>query len=208
MLQRLTLLIVLAIGLTGCRLKSFTYQLRKPQNDQEYSTLHSMPDGALLVLTKRMEQPKQIWKLRRIAGWDSSQPREDDLDVDVGPNDELWPPLDNDLLDRTAQLLMDPGGNYLVVRFAPDTQSWNRNPDASARSLRSVLNIIDLHSFKLLSRVVVTDPLLAGRRHGFQSQRNLRGERRAGVHKSNDRRQGHDHGPFRGGNPSPSSSEA
>jgi hypothetical protein len=167
MLQRLTLLMVLAIGLAGCRLKSFTYQLRKPQNDQEYSTLHSMPDGALLVLTKRMEQPKQIWKLRRIAGWGTSQPREDDLEVDVGPNDELWPPLDYDLLDRTAQLLMDPGGNYLVVRFAPDTQSWDLNPDASAKSLRSVLNIIALHSFKLLSRVVLTDPLLAAGDMGF-----------------------------------------
>jgi hypothetical protein len=55
MLQWLTLSMVVAIGLTGCRPKSFICQLRKPQNDQEYSTLHSMPDGALLVLTKRME---------------------------------------------------------------------------------------------------------------------------------------------------------
>ena len=86
---------LVAFSLTGCHgqvgRQSFNYRLRKPENKQEYSTLHSMPDGALLVVTKRIEQPKQIWTLRRIAAWDTSQPREDELDIDVGPNDE---PLD------------------------------------------------------------------------------------------------------------------
>jgi len=167
MLRRLALFMVVTISLTGCRLKSFTYELREPQPEGEYSSLHTMPDGALLVLTKREEQPKQIWNLRRIVAWDTSEPREDDLEVDVGPNDELWPPFESDLKDRSDQLLMDPGGNYLVVRFAPDIASWNQNFGESAKSLRSVLNIIDLHNFKLLSRVVVTDPLLAAGDMGF-----------------------------------------
>jgi len=171
MRQRLTLLMVVAFVLSGCpgygNTQSFTYALRKPQNERGYSTLHTMPDGALLVLIKPIEQPKQIWQLRRIVGWGTAQPREDELAIDVGPNDELWPPFESEEMDHTPQLLMDPGRNYLVVRFAPDTKSWNRHPEASAQSLRSVLNIIDLHTFKLLSRVVVTDPLLAAGDMGF-----------------------------------------
>jgi hypothetical protein len=46
--------------------------------------MHSMPDGALLMLSKRSEQPKEIWNLLRITDWGTSQPREDKLDVDVG----------------------------------------------------------------------------------------------------------------------------
>jgi hypothetical protein len=145
MLERRTLFLVVAFFLTGCRgqgdTRSFNYRLHQPQNNQQYSTLHSMPDGALLVLTKRLEQPKQIWTLRRIAAWDTSQPREDELDIDV--DDELldWS-LQKDLDDRNDQLLMDPGGNYLVVRLSQNADRWNQNPDESAKSLRSVLNII------------------------------------------------------------------
>ena len=115
-----------------------------------------MPDGALLVVTKQLEQPKQIWNLRRIAAWDTSRPREDALDVDVGPNDELlaWS-LQEDRQDRNAQLMMDPGGNYLVVRYHKEGAK------------QSVLNIVDLHGFKLLRRVTVADPLLAEGDMGF-----------------------------------------
>jgi hypothetical protein len=167
---------LVAFFLAGCHgqgaARSFTYRLHKPQNNNEFSTLHSMPDGALLVVTKRLEQPKQIWTLRRIAAWDSSQPREDELDVDVGPNEE---PLDwalqKDRWDRNDQLLMDPGGNYLVVRFSQnaDTSSyiWNQITPSESPKPVSVLNIIDLHGFKLLRRVVVTDTLLAIGDMGF-----------------------------------------
>jgi hypothetical protein len=172
MLERRTLFLVVAFFLTVCpgqgNARSFTYRLHKPQNNQEFSTLHSMPDGALLVVTKQREQPKQIWKLRRIADWATSQPREDELDVDVGPNDE---PIDSnfqgDRVDRNDQLLMDPAANYLVVRLSQNADKWNEAlPGESAKPL-SVLNIIDLHGFKLLSRVVVTDPLLAAGDMGF-----------------------------------------
>ncbi|MGB8683680.1 MAG: hypothetical protein WCD12_12420 [Candidatus Binatus sp.] len=176
MLKRLTLFILVAFSLTGCHCgggaRSFSYSLRQPQNDREFSTLHTMPDGALLVLTKRLEQPKQIWTIRRIAAWDTSQPREDDLDVDVGPNDE---PLDwadqYDRWDRNVQLLMDPGGNYLVVRLSQNADTWNFiynqiTPGVYIMPI-SVLNIIDLHGFKLLRRVVVTDPMLASGDMGF-----------------------------------------
>jgi hypothetical protein len=127
-----------------------------------------MPEGALLMVGKRGEQPKQIWNLLRIAAWDTSQPREDKLDVDVGPNDEsLGWSLQEDRYDRNDQLLMDPGGNYLVVRLRQDADSWNNNPEESAKPPRSVLNIIDLHGFKLLRRVAVTDPLLGAGDMGF-----------------------------------------
>jgi hypothetical protein len=68
-------LMVVAFSLMGCGGEAFTFRLRNQQNSSEYSTLHTMPDGDLLVVAKRIEQPKQIWKLRRIAGWDGSQPR-------------------------------------------------------------------------------------------------------------------------------------
>jgi hypothetical protein len=166
-----TLFILVACFLTCCHgwgdAKSFSYRLRKPQNEGEYSTLHTMPDGRLLVLTKRLEQPKQIWTLRRIAAWNTPQPHEDELDVDVGPNDEglAWP-LQPDRWNRNDQLLMDPGGNYLVVRFSQNPDGWKWNLGKSAQP-QSVLNIIDLHGFKLLRRVVVTDPLLAAGNMGF-----------------------------------------
>ncbi len=183
MVQRLTLLIVVSFVLTGCPglgdAVSFTYKLHEPRNSQEFSTLHTMPAGALLVVSKRILQPKQIWTLRRIAAWDTSQPREDELEVDVGPNDE---PLDwslqADRHDRTDQLLMDPGGNYLVVRLSQDADAWSiagfwhapppfQGRGESAKRPRSVLNIIDLHGFKLLRRVEVSDPLLAAGDVGF-----------------------------------------
>ncbi|HTA40880.1 MAG TPA: hypothetical protein VK789_00455 [Bryobacteraceae bacterium] len=174
MRTRMAILFSVAFSVTGCHGQgnsgSFSYKLRKPQNHHAYSTLHSMPNGALLVVTKRVEQPKQIWHLRRIAAWDASRPREDQLDVDVGQNDELlgWE-LQEDRYDRDDQLLMDPAGNYLVVRWSQNADTWNQNPHQSPKPLRSVLNIIDLHGFKLLSRVIVTDPLLAAGDMGFSS---------------------------------------
>ena len=172
MLERLTLFILFMFSLTGCDgqryARDFTSRLHKPQNYDRWSTLHSMPEGALLMVGKRGEQPKQIWNLLRIAAWDTSQPREDKLDVDVGPNDEsLGWSLQEDRYDRNDQLLMDPGGNYLVVRLRQDADSWNNNPEESAKPPRSVLNIIDLHGFKLLRRVAVTDPLLGAGDMGF-----------------------------------------
>lgn len=171
MRKRGTLVIVGALFWTGCHgpgsTRSFSYRLHKPQKNHESSTLHSMPDGALLVVTKRDEQPKQIWHLRRITAWDTAQTREDALDVDVGPNNELlgWAQQE-DRYDRDDQLLMDPGGNYLVVRLSQNADTWNQTPSESVKP-RSVLNIIDLHGFKLLSRVAFTDPLLAAGDMGF-----------------------------------------
>ncbi len=170
--KRLTLLMLIVLFLTGCDgqwgARSFTYKLHTPQNSDQYSSLHSMPDGALLMMAKRNEQPKQIWNLLRITDWDTSHPREDKLDVDVGPNEEFYGQLNGAArYDRNDQLLMDPGGNYLVVRLSQDADSWNQNPDESAKPPRSVLNIIDLHGFKLLRRIAVTDPLLAAGDMGF-----------------------------------------
>jgi hypothetical protein len=141
--------------------------LHNPQNDDQYSTLHSMPDGALLMVSKHFEQPMQIWNLLRVRDWDTSQPREDKLNVDVGPNEELYGELNGGAgYDRNDQLLMDPGGNYLVVRVSQDSEARNPNPE-SAKPPRSVLNIIDLHGFKLLRRIAITDPLLAAGDMGF-----------------------------------------
>ena len=127
-----------------------------------------MPDGALLMLSKRSEQPKQIWNLLRITDWDTSQPREEKLDVDVGPNEEEYGQLNGGArYDRNDQFLMDPGGNYLVVRLSQDAGSWDLNSSESAKPPRSVLNIIDLHGFKILRRIAITDPLLAAGDMGF-----------------------------------------
>jgi len=174
MLGRLALFLLFVFFLTGCQGprngRYFTYKLHNPQNDDQYSTLHTMPDGALLIVSKRLKQPKQIWNLVRIAAWDTSQPHEDKLDVDVGPNEELFGAINwtsqGDGYDRNDQLLMDPGGNYLVVPLSQDAFSWNVNPDKHAKP-RAVLNIIELHGFKLIRRVELTDPLLAGGDMGF-----------------------------------------
>jgi hypothetical protein len=56
-----------------------------------------------------------------------------------------------------------------VVRWTEGADEWNWNRNKSAKPPRAVLNIIDLHGFKLLSRVVVTDPLLAAGDMGFSS---------------------------------------
>lgn len=173
----MTFFMLLALFLTGCHgARSFTYEVHNPQHSDQYSTLHSMPDGALLMVSKRLKQPQQTWNLVRIAAWDTPQPHEDKLDVDVGPNEELFGEVNwtsqGDGYDRNDQLLMDPGGNYLVVRLSPDAFSWNVNPDKSARP-RAVLNIIDLHGFKLLRRVELSDPLLAGGDMGFSPNGNF-----------------------------------
>ncbi len=177
MTERLTLFMLFVLFLSGCgSQRSFTYKLHNPQNDGQYSTLHTMPDGALLMVSKRFNEPQQIWNLLRITDWDTSEPREDKLDVDVGPNEENFGSLNGlnqgDGYDRNDQLLMDPGGNYLVVRLSPDAFAWNVNLDESAKP-RAVLNIIDLHGFKLLRRVALTDPLLAGGDMGFSPKGNF-----------------------------------
>ena|SRR5579862_2177281 len=169
---RLTVFLLFVLFAIGCRGQrespSFTYKLHNAQNSQQYSSLHSMPGGALLVLVKRDEQPKQIWELLRITDWNTAQPREDKLVVDVGPNEEYYGQLNGGAqYDRNDQLLMDPGGNYLVVRLSQDTDSWDLNSGESAKPPRSVLNIIDLHGFKLLRRIEITDPLLAAGDMGF-----------------------------------------
>jgi hypothetical protein len=76
--RRLTVFMLFVLFVAGCRgQRAFTYKLHNRQNDDQYSTLHTMPDGALLMVSKRFEQPKQIWNLVRIGAWDTSQPRED-----------------------------------------------------------------------------------------------------------------------------------
>ena len=179
MSERLTLFMLFVLFLTGCEgqvARSFTYKLHHPQNDGQYSTLHWMPDGGLLMVSKRFDEPQQIWNLLRITGWDTAQPREDKLDVNVGPNEELYGNLSGenqgDGYDRNDQLLMDPGGNYLVVRLSPNAFAWNVNLNES-RKPQAVLNIIDLHGFKLLRRVALTDPLLAGGEMGFSPKGNF-----------------------------------
>jgi hypothetical protein len=165
--KRLTVLMLFVLFMTGCRgryARSFTYKLHNPQNSDQSSTLHSMPDGALLMVATRNEQPRQVWNLLRITDWETSHPREDKLDVDVGPNEELL--REEDKYDHSGQLLMDPGGNYLVVRLSQDADSSNLNPE-SAKPPRSVLNIIDLQGFKLLRRIAITDPPLAAGDMGF-----------------------------------------
>ena len=148
--------------------RSFIYRLRKRQNKQEYSTLHSMPDGALLVVTKRVYSPSKSGlcgasrpgtprnrvRTSWILTWGQMMNHSDRA-------------IQKDRWDRNDQLLMDSAGNYLVVRLSQNADTWNQNPGESAKPPLSVLNIIDLHGFKLLSRVVVTDPLLAAGNMGF-----------------------------------------
>ena len=171
--------------LTGCDgqrdARSFTYKLHNPQNDDQYSTLHSMPDGALLVVSKRVEQPKQIWNLLRIAAWDGSQPREDKLDVDVRPNNELLGCVyQEDLYDRSDQLLMDPGGNYLVVRLTQDADSWNVNPDGICKAAGCPEHYRSPRVQASPSRRAHRSSA-SRRRYGFQSCGSLHGERLHGA---------------------------
>ena len=196
---------VVAFFLAGCHgqgnARSFTYRLRKPQNEQGYSTLHTMRDGALLVATKRLEQPKQIWTLTRIEAWDTSQPREDELDIDVGPNDELLGWLSQkDRSDRNDQLLMDPGGNYLVVRLSQNADTWNfplPRPICKAAVCSEHYRSPRVQASQ--ARRAHRSP--AGRRrHGFQPQRSLRSERPSGLSERDGRRQGDQNGPVCGGN--------
>ena len=161
------MLLVLFLTAQGHGARSFTYKL----HHSRMTVGHFIPawdapwrlaDGSF----KQFNEPQQIWNLLRITDWDTSQPREDKLDVEVGPNKELYGGNQGDGYDRNDQLLMDPGGNYLVVRLSPDAYRWNADPYSSPKP-RAVLNIIDLHSFKLIRRVELTDPSLAGGNMGF-----------------------------------------
>src|ERR1700721_120130 len=76
-LERLIVFMLFVLFLTGCGgQRAFRYKLHNPQTDGQYSTLHRMPDGALLMVSKRLAQPQQIWNLVRVAAWDTSQPHE------------------------------------------------------------------------------------------------------------------------------------
>jgi hypothetical protein len=61
--ERLTLFMLFVLFLTGCDVqsgaRSFTYKLHNPQNDGQYSTLHLMPDGGLLMVSKRFTNPSK-----------------------------------------------------------------------------------------------------------------------------------------------------
>ena len=57
-----------------------------------------------------------------------------------------------------------------MVRLSLDAYGWNVDTHSSPKP-RAVLNIIDLHAFKLIRHVELTDPLLAGGDMGFSPKR-------------------------------------
>jgi len=117
------------------------------------------PDNALLVL---IPQTEGEWALKRLSDWDTSHPQEQTLTIKGNPrsNTDVW---------VTTDMLVDPHGAYLVLRIDSRLEAV----DSANRIREAVVNVIDLHSFTIISRRVTTDPLFASSQWQFSKDDQL-----------------------------------
>jgi hypothetical protein len=109
--------------------------------------LVATPDNALLIL---IPQTGGEWVLKRLSGWETRHPQEQTLIIKGNPHS-------NKDMSVTTDLVLDPHGAYLLVRI----DSRLGATDSPNRIREAVINVIDLHSFTIISRRITADPLLA-----------------------------------------------
>ena len=121
--------------------------------------LVAAPDNALLFL---IPQTGGEWVLKRLSGWETSHPQEQTLIIKGNPQS-------NKNMSVTTDMLLDPHGAYLLVRI----DSRLGAIDSPNRIREAVVNVIDLHSFTIISRRITTDPLLASSQWHFSQNGRL-----------------------------------
>jgi len=122
------------------------------------SVLAMTTENGLLVL---IPQADGKWVLKHLAGWSTQAPTERTLDIVGVPNEGLDVSIGTDLT-------RSPNGNYIIVRI--NYRHGAIGPDD--RNRKTIVTVVDLHTFTILSRQVTTDPLLADSEWRF----NERGE--------------------------------
>jgi hypothetical protein len=115
--------------------------------------LVATPDSALLVL---IPQTEGEWALKRLSGWDTNHPQEQTLTIKGNSSS-------NKDVSVATDMLLDPRGAYLLLRI----DSRLGAIDSPNRIREAVVNVIDLHSFTIISRRVTTDPLFASSQWQF-----------------------------------------
>ena len=115
--------------------------------------LVATPDNALLVL---IPQTEGEWALKRLSGWDTNHPQEQTLTIKGNSSS-------NKDVSVATDMLLDPHGAYLLLRI----DSRLGAIDSPNRIREAVVNVIDLHSFTIISRRVTTDPLFASSQWQF-----------------------------------------
>ncbi|MEO7028122.1 MAG: hypothetical protein ABI147_01805 [Acidobacteriaceae bacterium] len=116
------------------------------------------PDQALLVFFGKKQG---VWKLKRITGWATVSPHEEDLELQ-GFHDELgrgWLGIVN------PDLTVSPDGRYAIARVRSRT---SKIPHRVA-----MLSVVDLTAFKAVSSVYTDNPMLAGNQLYFNTNGTL-----------------------------------
>lgn len=115
-----------------------TQKLLKGDNGVPYGWALG-PDNSLLVLLPRTDGQ---WVLKKFRSWETLTPTDDEL-IFAGetPKLEKW---------ASAELTISPSGKYLIIRID--------RPDNG--KVATILAVVDLRNFTLISRRTTSDPLL------------------------------------------------
>jgi hypothetical protein len=115
-----------------------TQKLLKGDNGVPYGWAIG-PENSLLVL---LPQTDGQWVLKKLKSWETLTPADDKLIIaSETPKLQKW---------ASAKLTVSPSGKYLIIRID--------RPDNG--KVVTILALVDLHSFTLISRQMTNDPLL------------------------------------------------
>jgi hypothetical protein len=134
-----------------------TYKLHA-QKEQSSSNLpstlfHLLPDQKLLILTP---QQHSSWTLKRIAAWNTDNPKEETLSFTGNPLAEDESGLQD--------VIVNPAGRYAVIRI----RSLGRNlNDGTVRTRTALIVLVDLQVFQIVSQRTTSDPLFAASEWSF-----------------------------------------
>jgi hypothetical protein len=145
--------LVLSLALCGQAQKpapttTYTLHTQEVIKDSNGTTFHwaLAPDNSLLIL---LWQKDGQLTLKRVSSWQTKAPREETLTF-AGA-------LPNSDTNIFPELILVPGGKFLVIRL----RMYHYKLEASgARKRESVVAVVDLSTFSVLSRVHTTDSYL------------------------------------------------
>ncbi len=123
------------------------------------SVLAITAENGLLVL---IPQADGKWVLKHLAGWSTQAPTERTLDIVGVPNEGSDVSIGTDLT-------VSPNGNYVITRINYSHGAIGPND----RNRKTVVTVVDLHMFTIVSRQVTTDPLLADSEWRFDERGDL-----------------------------------
>ena len=153
---------------------AFSFSVHGPHD--ALARVWAAPDGSLVILSGGpLTNPtaKQTWELQRVTGWAGGHPQEQALTLEVGYG--RLPP-DHEITDLSSvRVLFDPTGRYVVIRLSRYAEdAWSQSPRTGLRAgegpPESIVDVVDLKSFRESAHQVVTDPVLAVGDLGFNAQ--------------------------------------